>query len=149
MKFECFQIKHYYILVSVLACSLEGIYALEGVSKTISIPLRKYRDAQTSKGKRDLSEYSEDSVSPKYHDNLSGRPGQGYYLAIELGTPPQAVSIRKNFRILQGLKFHVCSLGLSELALFEHFTGTFRRGNQTIIRTSELIQNMLSLNKPL
>lgn len=24
-------------------------------------------------------------------DNLKGRPGQGYYIAIELGTPPQRV----------------------------------------------------------
>lgn len=25
-------------------------------------------------------------------ENLKGRPGQGYYIAVELGTPPQRVS---------------------------------------------------------
>lgn len=26
-------------------------------------------------------------------ENLKGRPGQGYYIAVELGTPPQRVRI--------------------------------------------------------
>ena len=84
----------------MLACLFEGICALDGIPRTITIPLRKYRDThKTIKEKRDVSD-----SSPKYHDNLSGRPGQGYYLAIQLGTPPQAVSSHNNFKILKCLK---------------------------------------------
>ncbi|XP_028405521.1 beta-secretase 1-like [Dendronephthya gigantea] len=80
--------RDYLILFNVVACLLEGLCALDA-SRTITIPLRKYRDTHVkTKEKRDLPD-----VNPKYHDNLSGRPGQGYYLAIQLGTPPQSLNV--------------------------------------------------------
>ena len=94
MKVEYFQTE--YLLFFVLAFLFEEICALE--AKTITMPLRKYRDTRKIlKEKRDVSE---SDISPTYHDNLSGRPGQGYYLSIQLGTPPQSVSLRpNNFKI--------------------------------------------------
>jgi hypothetical protein len=102
MKVDIF-ITEYLVLFNVLACLFEGLYASDGIPKTITIPLRKYRDTNKTKEKRDVSE-SQSDISPKYHDNLSGRPGQGYYLAIQLGTPPQSVSFRNNFKRLKYFK---------------------------------------------
>ena len=51
-------------------------------TRTVSFPLMRSRRAAIGK---------DDSSS----ENLKGRPGQGYYIAIELGTPPQRVIIKK------------------------------------------------------
>lgn len=55
---------------------------------TIKVPLRGVKRSNKTIGKRELP-----SV-PSFHDNLQGRPGQGYYLAVQLGTPPQLVSVK-------------------------------------------------------
>jgi hypothetical protein len=101
MKVEYFKTE--YLLLFVLAFLFEEKCALGGNPRTITMPLRKYREThKTTKEKRDVPE---SDINPKYHDNLSGRPGQGYYLAIQLGTPPQLVSFRRNnFKLLICLK---------------------------------------------
>ena len=45
--------------------------------KRVSVALR--RNARNAKGGNQNTE------------NLKGRPGQGYYIALEIGTPPQRV----------------------------------------------------------
>ena len=121
---DYFGIKHL-VLFHVLACLFGEICALDGSKKAISIPLRKYRDTHKTKHKRDVSN---SDINPKYHDNLSGRPGQGYYLAIQLGTPPQAVSSHDNFKILKYLKVDeilASQLDFSEgLRFFSIFAGS-------------------------
>ena len=52
---------------------------------TIKIPLRRMKLAKRTIEKREIQ---------SYRDNLQGRPGQGYYVAIQLGTPPQFVSFK-------------------------------------------------------
>lgn len=82
--------------ITVLIFLFEGFYAFNDKRQVITIPLRKKRESRVNiqKQRRELT----DSSSPEYHDNLSGRPGQGYYLAIDLGTPPQTVSDFINFQ---------------------------------------------------
>ena len=88
MKVECFGTKYLVILI----CLFGRIYA-----RKITIPLRKSLNFNKTTEKRDVIDTTDD-VSPTYHDNLSGRPGQGYYLAIQIGTPPQSVSFRFQLR---------------------------------------------------
>ncbi|XP_046854422.1 beta-secretase 1-like [Xenia sp. Carnegie-2017] len=77
--------------ITVLIFLFEGFYAFNDKRQVITIPLRKKRESRVNiqKQRRELT----DSLSPEYHDNLSGRPGQGYYLAIDLGTPPQTLNV--------------------------------------------------------
>lgn len=79
--------REYLVLFNVLMCFFECLYAFDDIPRTIRIPLRKFREPHKGKEKRDVSD-----SSPNYRDNLQGRPGQGYYLAVQLGTPPQSVS---------------------------------------------------------
>ena len=44
----------------------------------VSVPLRR-----TKRGLKDMKGVPT--------ENLKGRPGQGYYIAVEMGTPPQRV----------------------------------------------------------
>lgn len=54
---------------------------------TIKIPLRRMKRVKKTIEKREAPD------SPEYRDNLQGRPGQGYYLAILLGTPAQMLNV--------------------------------------------------------
>ena len=115
MKVECLGTKYLVLLV----CLFERAYTLDSVSRKITIPLRKYRDTNRTTEKRDVIEADNTDISPSYHDNLSGRPGQGYYLAIQIGTPPQSVSScikLQNIKMLNNLM--KCILGLSKCLRF-------------------------------
>lgn len=73
----------------VLLCFFHRLPATDGnytdTMTTIKIPLRRMKLPKRTIQKREIQ---------TYRDNLQGRPGQGYYIAIQLGTPPQLVSFK-------------------------------------------------------
>jgi len=84
-----------------LSSSLEGesFIIKDGEKIIVSTPLRAKRNIKNKRSSKKVSVslmMTKRGLKDKTGiptENLKGRPGQGYYIAVELGTPPQRINV--------------------------------------------------------